>query len=113
MHDTCGSLLGACLMLGLKYGREPEEIDNVEKRESPYVPVGKIYKWFEKEFGSVTCREIRTRFAGGVYYDPKVTWQAELAKEAGVPERCAELTGKTAARATEMLWDAIEEEKRK
>jgi len=112
MHDTCGALLGASMMLGLKYGRSRQEIDDLEKLGNSYLTVAKLYKWFEKEFGSATCRDIRTKFAG-VYYDSKILWQAELAKEAGLPERCAELTGKTAARAAEMLWDAIEEEKKK
>ena len=112
MRDACGALLGASMMLNLKYGRGREEIDNEEKLKSSYIPVGKLYKWFEKEFGSATCREIRTRFAG-VYYDVNVPWQKELADEAGLLEKCADLTGKTAARTAEMLWDAIEEEKKK
>ena len=113
MRDTCGALLGASLMLGTKYGRGREEIDNMEKLNSSFVPVGKLYKWFEKEFGSAKCLDIRTRFAGGVYYDANVPWQAELAEEAGLPEKCAELAGKTAAKTAEMLWEAIEEAERK
>ena len=31
MEDVCGALLGATLMLGLKYGRVREEIDNMDK----------------------------------------------------------------------------------
>ena len=112
MHDTCGALLGASMMLSLKYGRSREEIDDAEKLKSSYLPVAKLYKWFEKEFSSATCREIRTKMAG-VYYDTKIPWQADLAKEAGLPEKCAELTAKTAAKTAEMLWDATEEEKKK
>ncbi len=113
MHDACGALLGASIMLGLKYGRSRQEIDDVEKLQSSYLPVAKLYKWFEKEFGSATCHKIRTRFAGGVYYDTNIPWQAELAEEAGLPKKCAELTSKTAAKTAEMLWDAIEEERNK
>jgi len=112
MRDACGALLGASMMLSLKYGRTREEISDLEKLKSSYIPVGKLYKWFEKEFGSATCREIRTKMAG-VYYDTNVPWQAELAEEAGLPEKCAELTGKTAAKTAEMLWEAIEEKKKK
>ena len=111
MHDTCGALLGASMMLSLKYGRSREELDDVEKLKSSYLPVAKLYKWFEKEFGSATCRGIRTKMAG-VYYDTKIPWQAELAEQAGLPEKCAELTGKATAKTAEMLWDAIEEEKK-
>lgn len=111
MHDTCGALLGASMMLGLKYGRGREEVSDVEKLQSSYLPVARLYKWFEKEFGSATCRQIRTKMAG-VYYDTKIPWQAELAKAAGLTEKCAELTAKTTARTAEMLWDALAAEKK-
>jgi C_GCAxxG_C_C family probable redox protein len=111
MGDTCGALLGASLMLGLKCGRDREEIGNFEKLKGSSVPVGKLYKWFQKEFGSANCHDIRTRFGGGAYYDFSIPWQRELAMEARVFEKCSDLVGRTAARTAEMLWDAIEEEK--
>jgi len=111
MSNACGALLGASMMLGLKYGREREEIDNFEKLESSLLPVSKLYEWFEKEFGSAVCREIRIELFG-VDYDLKIPRQRELAYEAGLAEKCGELVGKTAARTAEMLWDAIEAEKK-
>lgn len=105
MEDVCGALLGASLMLGMKYGRAREEIDSLEKLGDSSLPVGRLYKWFEKEFGSVRCRDICTRFAGGVHYDRNIRWQAELAEEAGLHDKCVDLTGKTAARVAEMMWD--------
>jgi len=113
MNDVCGSLLGASLMLSMKYGRSREKIDDYEIAKSSYIPVAKLYKWFEKEFGSPTCRGVRTRMAGGVFYDTKIPWQADMAKEAGLPAMCAELVAKTAAHTAEMLWDDIESEKKK
>jgi len=110
MNDVCGSLLGACIMLNMKYGRGMEEIEDYEKAKSSYLPVARLYKWFEKEFGSPTCRGIRTRMAG-VFYDTKIPWQKEMADEAGLPAMCAELVAKTAARTAEMLWDGEEEKK--
>jgi C_GCAxxG_C_C family probable redox protein len=105
MDDTCGALLGASLMLGLKYGRGREEIDNLKKLANSTEPVGKLYKWFEKEFGSATCREVRTKLHGGVFYDLKVPWQYDLAMEDGHLEKCSDITGKTAAKTVEMLWE--------
>ena len=107
MHDTCGALLGASLMLGLKYGRGREEIDNVEKLMSSGDKVGKIYQWFEKEFGTTKCREIRTLFSGGIYYNLIIPGQAELAKEAGVLDPCPQLIAKTAAKTAEMLLENV------
>jgi C_GCAxxG_C_C family probable redox protein len=112
MGSTCGALLGASMMLSVKYGRRRDEIGDEEKLTNSGLPVAKLYKWFEKEFGSVICREVRTGFIG-VDYDINIPWQAELADEAGLFERCCDLVGKTAARTAEMLWDAIDEEKKK
>jgi C_GCAxxG_C_C family probable redox protein len=91
MRDTCGSLLGASLMLGTHYGRGREELDDVEKMHRSYIPVGKLYRWFEQEFGSATCREI-------------------LSRKTDPTEDCRKLVGNTAARTAEMLWDAINDD---
>ena len=112
MGDNCGALIGAGMMLGLMYGRTREELDNIEKLTNSNITVARLYKWFEKEFGSTICREIRKRMIG-VHYDLMIPWQYELAEEAGLAEKCGELTGKTAAKTAEMLWDAIEAEKKK
>jgi C_GCAxxG_C_C family probable redox protein len=109
MHDTCGALLGASLMLGLRFGRRRDEIGDTEKLMSSLLPVGKLYKWFEKEYGSVKCRDIRARTLGA-YYDTKIPWQAELALEAGLYKVCSELVGKVAAKTAEMFCDAAEDE---
>jgi hypothetical protein len=109
--DTCGALLGASLMLGLKYGRRREEIDNIDALDASGIPVARLYKWFQTEFGSATCRDIRTRFGGGAFYDFSIPWQRELAEKANIFQQCSDLVGKTAAKAAEMLWDASEVEK--
>ena len=111
MADACGSLLGASLMFGQVTGRSINDFPNKDKLGPSMTLTGQLYKWYEKEFGSPTCHDIRTKFGGGVYYDMRVPWQAELAKEAGVHEKCVELAGKTAAKAAEMIWDEREKGK--
>ena len=108
--DTCGALVGAAMMLSLKYGRGREEIENMEALRESGVPVAKLYKWFQTEFGSATCRDIRTKFGGGAFYDFSVPWQRELAEKAKVFQQCSDLVGKAAAKTAEMLWDANEAE---
>ena len=110
MNDVCGALLGASLMLGVKFGRSREEIEDYEIAKSSYLPVARLYKWFEKEFGSATCRGVRTKMAG-VFYDTKIPWQKDMADEAGLPAMCAELAAKTATHTVEMIWDGAEEKK--
>ena len=113
MGNVCGAILGAGMMLGTYYGRERDELDNFEKLTNSNQMVGKLYKWFEKEFGSTTCRELRIGFSGGIHYELEIPWQFELAEKDGQFEKCADLIGRTAARTSEIMWDAIEAEKRK
>jgi hypothetical protein len=107
MNDACGSLLGASLMFGAVLGRGINDFANRDKMGESMMLTGQLYKWYEKEFGSPTCKDIRTTFGGGVFYDMRIPWQAELARQARVHEKCLELAGKTASRAAEMLWDAL------
>ena len=111
LGDTCGALVGAGMMLGLVYGRGRDEIENMEQLRESGVPVAKLYKWFQTEFGSATCRDIRTRFGDGAFYDFSIPWQRELAEKARVFEQCSDLVGKAAAKAAEMLWDGRHKEK--
>jgi C_GCAxxG_C_C family probable redox protein len=111
MSDVCGAIVGAGMMLSLQCGREREDIENLDALRESGIPVAKLYKWFQTEFGSATCHDIRTRFGGGAFYDFFVPWQRELADQARVFEQCSELVGKAAAKAAGMLWDAIESEK--
>jgi len=111
MHDTCGALLGASLVLGQIYGRSRDEIAVLERLMDSMLPVGKLYKWFEKEYGGVKCREVRAKTLG-VYWDTKVPWQKEEALKAGLYDVCSGLAGNVARKAAEVLWDAIEERKK-
>ena len=105
MQDVCGALLGSSIALGMKYGRERQELDNLEIMPEALAPVGRLYKWFEKEYGTVKCRELRTKFGGGIYYDMNVPWQKEMAEEAGVAQGCVDLVGRTASRAAELILE--------
>lgn len=111
--DTCGALVGAGMMLSLKYGRGRDKIKNLEALIESGVPVAKLYKWFQTEFSSATCRDIRTKFGGGVFYDFSIPWQRELAEKAKVFQQCSELVGKAAAKAAELIYDEIKQGKKK
>lgn len=52
--SVCGAISGGIMALGLKFGR-----NEVEKQEmKPYWFAFKLLKRFEKEFGCITCREL-------------------------------------------------------
>ena len=112
MRDTCGGLLGAVMMLGAIYGRGKDDLTSRDKIMTTGTEAGKLYKWFEKEYGSAKCYDICKQFAGGTFYDIHVPWQAELAKEAGVMAKCNELVQATVAKTAGMLCDGPEPEKK-
>jgi C_GCAxxG_C_C family probable redox protein len=107
MQDACGSLLGASLVFGQALGRGIDEFASKEKLLESITASGQLYMWFGKEFGSPTCKDLKTKFGGGVWYDMHIPWQAELAKKACVHEQCVEMVTKNTAHAAEMLWDAL------
>jgi len=107
MGSACGALTGAALALGIKYGRDvsalegPEE-EAIEMEYAAFEPVAKLFKWFEREFGSTICREIRKSFMGTELNDG-VPWQKEWMEELGISEHCAQIVARTARRAAAML----------
>lgn len=112
MYSVCGALIAGGLFLGIKYGRGYSDLEkplneSITKLRAAYEPVGRLYKWVEREFGSVTCRGIRKSFIG-VELDPMIPWQMEMAAELGPRGFCCEVVGKVARRAAEL---AIAEEK--
>ena len=112
MRSACGALVGGSLVLGLKYGREVNDLKKSpeEAIDSALVAselVGKLYKWFEREFGSAICSNIRKSLIG-VDLDTRIPWEKEMSEELGLHERCCELAGKTARKVAEVM---IQDEK--
>ena len=108
MRLVCGSLIAGDLFLGLKNGRNYGDLElpldvHVEKMRASYEPVGRLHKWFEREYGTVICREIRKSLIG-VDLDPNVPWQLEMAREEfGIHDCCSRLVGKVARKTAELL----------
>jgi C_GCAxxG_C_C family probable redox protein len=53
--SVCGALTGAFMAVGLKYGAN--EI-NLQKKADAYAKTQTLYKLFEKQHGSVMCRNL-------------------------------------------------------
>lgn len=53
--SVCGALTGAIMAVGIKYA--PNEA-GAEKRAEAYAYAKKLYKQFEKEHGSVFCKDL-------------------------------------------------------
>ena len=107
MGSACGALTGAALALGIKYGRDvsylkgPAE-EAIEIEYAAVEQVSKLGKWFEREFGSIICRDIRRAFIG-TELSREIPWQRKWMKELGLHEHCTNIVARTARRAAAML----------
>ena len=113
MADTCGALVGSGLVLGLIHGRTREDIlygeeeAQLARLRGSITPVAELYRWFQAEYGSTTCKEIRTRFGNGVFYDFTDPEQKEMYDKLDILGKCSDMVGRAAAKVTEMLWDEV------
>ena len=51
---TCGSISGAAMALGIKYGRK----SNSENPQAVWLKVDELIGLFRKKFGAISCREL-------------------------------------------------------
>lgn len=80
--NICGALSGGIMAVGLKYGNN--EI-NAKKKANAYAKAQALYKLFEKQHGSVMCRDL-------MKYDLSDPDQMAKAKQDDVFEKvCANL----------------------
>lgn len=107
LRSVCGALTGSALALGMKYGRDvsvlggPAE-EAIEIEYAALEPVAKLAKWFEREFGSIICRDIRKAFMG-TELSREIPWQKQWMEELDVHHHCVNIVAKTARRAAAML----------
>ena len=109
IQSVCGALTGASLALGMKYGRDVSYLEGpseaaLEKQSEAVEQTARLVKWFEREFGTIICSELRKSFMG-TDLSREVPWQNEWANQLGMQERCTELAAKTARRALAMMDD--------
>ena len=109
VQSVCGALTGAALALGSKYGRDIQFLDGppemaVKAQEISIEQVARLAKWFEREFGSILCKEIRQSHLG-TDLKRDVPWQNEWAERLGMRKRCSGIAALTARRVLVMLDD--------
>lgn len=107
MRSVCGALTGSALALGIKYGRDITAFEGpaekaIEMEYAALEPVEKLAKWFEREFGSIICLDIRRSFMGTELIR-QIPWQKEWMEQLGMRQHCANMLAKTVRRATAML----------
>jgi C_GCAxxG_C_C family probable redox protein len=107
VRSVCGALTGSALALGIKYGRDVSALEGpaeeaIEIEYAAMEPVAKLAKWFEREFGSIICRDIRKAFIG-TDLSREIPWQKQWMEEIGIHQHCVKIVAKTARRAAAML----------
>lgn len=106
----CGALVGSVLALGLASGRDqiedplwPEPDNKAETGFPKSVEIVRdLYKRFEKELGSLKCREIQAKLLGKSY-DPENREESQRFEHEGGREACSKCVGKAARLAAETL----------
>ena len=111
--DTCGSMIGAILVLGSVCGGGRNDGDNcIPKIFDAMSQAEKYYLWFKGEMGCVTCHDILTKHAGGGKHDFTDLEQLRVAIETGVLAKCRPVVQNSAGKAAEMLWDELHKGKK-
>ncbi len=113
LADTCGSMIGAAMVLGSVYGRghEDEGEKGMRKLGESIRQAADFFIWFKGKKGTVNCRNIITKHGNGKFYNFGVPEEAQAAREAGVFDKCVELVQDNAAEAADILWDELHPEK--
>jgi C_GCAxxG_C_C family probable redox protein len=109
-QSVCGALTGGALALGMVYGRDAgclqgPEAEAIRKQGPGVEQVARLAKWFEREFKSTMCGELKRSFAG-VPLSMDVPWQRQWAEQLGMMKNCNAMAAKTAQRVLAMLDNA-------
>lgn len=108
LADTCGSMIGACMILGAVCGRGRQDGEKgMEKLGKSVRQAADFYKWFKGVKGTVNCRELITGYGNGTFYDFGIPEQAKAAWDAGVGQKGIEQVQMVVTKATEILWDEL------
>jgi C_GCAxxG_C_C family probable redox protein len=108
LADTCGSMIGATLVLGSVCGKGRQDADDEKGLKKLFESVGRaadFFNWFKEEHGTVNCHDIVTNYGNGTFYDFGIPEESKLAREAGVFDKCVEHVQKNVTKAAEILWD--------
>ncbi len=106
--ETCGGVVGGLMAIGLVWGREdPSDMDSYFRA----IAKGrKFCKAFEKELGSVMCRDIVKQRFGKELNLANPEDAKEFVKMDGY-KRCAYVPGRAARIVAEMILDSQDEQK--
>lgn len=80
--ETCGTVIGGLLALGMLSGQSPESFGIALRRASKFCDA------FEKEFGSLMCSHIHPQLLGKTYYLADMAQLQEFVEAGGLTKCC-------------------------
>ena len=103
MGESCGSLLGGVLAIGIVFGRDRLEVTTEsEGYQKAHRLAGELSNRFKTAFDGVRCRDVQTGLFGRSF-DLKDPSDMKAFLEAGGHEKCPEVARKAAEIAAEII----------
>jgi len=109
--NTCGVLSAGIMILGMKYGRSRAELEEGTAGVlKGILPAYRLVKWFEDEFGTTVCRDISGMKVGENGLKRMVARGPAVEEDINQErlEHCSQLTGKTAEKVVELIFEEDE-----
>ncbi len=100
--ETCGAVIGAVMAIGLAYGRE--DLDDWEGFLRAIKHARRFCRRFEKEFGSLMCRDI-VKLQCGKSFDLADPVESKEFEQSGGYKKCRVPPGKAARIAGEIIME--------
>jgi C_GCAxxG_C_C family probable redox protein len=99
---SCGALTGGSMVIGLVYGRERKDHEDMMKPMKSYLMCKELLEDFVARYGSCRCYDIQEKLMGRTYnmYDPK---ELQEAFKTGMMDHCSGVVGRSAEKTAEMI----------
>jgi C_GCAxxG_C_C family probable redox protein len=106
---SCGALTGGCMVMGLIFGRERKDHQDMMKPMQSYLMCKELLGDFVQQYGSCRCYDIQEKLMGRTYnmYDPE---QLKEAFQSGMMEHCSGVVGRAARKAMELILQEQDKE---
>jgi C_GCAxxG_C_C family probable redox protein len=106
---SCGALTGGCMVMGLLFGRERKDHEDMMKPMKSYLMCKELHEDFMKQYGSCRCFDIQEKLMGRTYnmYDPE---ELKEAFKSGMMEHCSGVVGRSAEKTAKMILEERDKE---
>jgi C_GCAxxG_C_C family probable redox protein len=105
---SCGALVGGCMVMGLIFGRERKDHQDMMKPMQSYLMCKELLEDFLEQYGTSRCNDIQLKLIGRTYdmYDPD---QLQEAFQSDMIEHCSGVVERAARKAARIILREREE----